>query len=62
MDQGGRGGEANGKPLLAGRQTETQGDVGFAGVGIAERNDVLSGVDVFTTRLSGPLRSWNADL
>ena len=31
MNQGGGREEADGEPLLAGRQTETEGDMGLAG-------------------------------
>ena len=48
VHQGGGGGEADGQPLLAGRQTEPEGDVGLAGAGVAERDDVLAALDVLT--------------
>ena len=50
VDQGGGGGEAHGEPLLTGRQTEAEGDMGLAGARVAERDDVLVAVGVFTSR------------
>ena len=49
VNQGSGRGEAHGKPLLAGCQTEAEGDMGLAGAAVAERDDVLSTLDVFTS-------------
>ena len=46
MNQGGGGDEADGEPLLAGGQAETEGDMGLAGARVAERDDVLAPLDV----------------
>ena len=45
MHEGGRGGEGDAEPLLAGGKTESQGDMRLAGAGIAERDDVLAAQD-----------------
>ena len=50
MNQGSGREEADGEPLLAGRQTETEGDMGLAGAAIAKCDDVFTTLDVFTTR------------
>ena len=50
MNQGSGREEADGEPLLAGRQTETEGDMGLAGAAVAERDDVLATLDIFTAR------------
>ena len=50
MNQSGGGGEAHGEPLLTGRQTEAEGNMGFAGTRVTERDDVLVAVGVFTSR------------
>src|SRR6202051_5231517 len=42
MDEGRGGVEANRQPLLAARETEHETDVGLAGAGVADRDDVLS--------------------
>ena len=42
------GGEAHGHPPLAGSQAQTQGDVGLAGAAVADGDDVLPMLDVFT--------------
>ena len=46
VDQGSGGDEADREALLAGRQTETEGDVGLAGATVAERDEVLAALDV----------------
>ena len=46
MDQRGGGDEADREALLAGRQAETEGDVGLAGPTVAERDEVLAALDV----------------
>ena len=46
VDQGSGGDEAHRETLLAGRQTETEGDVGLAGATVAERDEVLAALDV----------------
>ena len=48
MNQGGGRDEADGEPLLAGRQTE--GDMGLAGSAVAERDDILTTLYVFASR------------
>ena len=50
MNQGSGREEADGEPLLAGRQTETEGDMGLAGSAVAERDDILTTLDVFASR------------
>ena len=50
MNQGGGRDEADGEPLLAGRQTETEGDMGLAGSPVAERDDILTTLYVFASR------------
>ncbi len=45
----GRGHEAHGQALLAGRQAEGQGDVGLSDARGAEQDDVLAPGDVFPT-------------
>jgi hypothetical protein len=47
MDQGGRGDEADREALLAGGQSQSEGNVRLAGAAIAERYDVLAAGDVF---------------
>ena len=49
MDQGRGGGKADGQPLLAGREAETQSDVGLAGAAGAKSDDVLAALDVVAT-------------
>ena len=46
VDQRGGGDEADREALLAGRQAETEGDVGLAGPTVAERDEVLAALDV----------------
>ena len=46
VDQCGGGDEADREALLAGRQAETEGDVGLAGAAVAERDEVLAALDV----------------
>ena len=46
VDQRGGGDEADREALLAGRQAETEGDVGLAGAAVAERDEVLAALDV----------------
>ena len=50
MNQGSGREEADGEPLLAGRQTETEGDMGLAGSAVAEGDDILTTLDVFASR------------
>ena len=50
MNQGSGREEADGEPLLAGRQTETEGDMGLASSAVAERDDILTTLDVFASR------------
>ena len=52
MDQSRRCDKANGEAFLAGRQTETEGDMGLAGAAVAQRDDVVAALDVFTTASS----------
>ena len=49
MDEGGGGGEADRKALLAGGQTQAQRNVGFAGAGIAEGDHVLAALQIFAS-------------
>ena len=48
VDEAGGGREGDREAALAGRQAESQGDVGPAGTAVAERDDVLPRHDVFT--------------
>ena len=48
VDEAGGGREGDREAALAGRQAESQGDVGLAGTAVAERDDVLPRHDVFT--------------
>ena len=48
VDQGGGGGKAHGHPPLTGSQAQTQGDVGLACDTVADGDDILPPVDVFT--------------
>ena len=48
VDQGRGGGEAYGHSLLAGGQAQTQGHVGLAGATVADGDDILPMLDVFT--------------
>ena len=41
---------ADGEAFLTSRQTEAEGDMGFAGAAIAKCDDVFTTLDVFTTR------------
>ena len=50
VDQRGRRGERDREALLAGCQSESQGDVRLAGAGVAERDDVLPTEDVAAAR------------
>ncbi len=50
VDQGGGGDEADGEASLTGRQAETEGDMGLAGAGGPEGNDVLLALDVVAAR------------
>ncbi len=45
VDQGGGGGVADPPALFAGGQPESDEQVGFAGAGVAEQHDRLTGVD-----------------
>jgi hypothetical protein len=47
MDEAGGGCEGDREAVLTGRQTESRGDVGFAGAAVAERYDVLPRHDAF---------------
>jgi hypothetical protein len=49
VDETGGGREGDREAALAGRQAESQGDVGLAGTAVAERDDVLPRHDVFTS-------------
>ena len=49
VNQGGGRGEAHGESLLAGRQTDAEGDMGLAGAAVSERDDVLTTLDVFAS-------------
>ncbi len=49
MNQGGGRGEADGKPLLTGREAETERDMGFAAAAVAERNDVFTTLDILAS-------------
>ncbi len=42
--------KANGKASLAGRQIEAEGDMDLSSAAVAERDDVLTTVDVFASR------------
>ena len=53
VDQRGGGDEADRETLLAGRQAETEGDVGLASATVAERDEVLAALDV---RAAGQLQ------
>ena len=46
MYQGGSGSEAHGQSALACSKTETEGDMGLAGAGVAESDDVVVALDV----------------
>ena len=48
VDQGRGGGEAYGHSLLAGGQAQPQGHVGLAGATVADGDDILPMLDVFT--------------
>ena len=48
MHQAGGGGEAHRHPALAGGQSQPQGQVGLAGAAVADGDDVLPALDVFT--------------
>ena len=48
VDQGRGGGETHGHSPLAGGQAQTQGDVGLAGAAVADGDDILPMLDVFT--------------
>ena len=50
MDQSRRRDKADGEAFLTSRQTEAEGDMGFAGAAIAKCDDVFTTLDVFTTR------------
>ena len=49
-DQSRRRDKADGEAFLTSRQTEAEGDMGFAGAAIAKCDDVFTTLDVFTTR------------
>ena len=49
VDEGGGGGEADRKALLAGGQTQAQRKVSFAGAGIAEGDHVLAARQIFAS-------------
>src|SRR6516164_4375950 len=44
------GGETDRQTLLAGRQAEPQRNVALAGAGVADRDDILTPLDVFAAR------------
>ena len=48
MHQAGGGGEAHRHPALAGGQPQPKGHVGLAGAAVADGDDVLPALDVFT--------------
>ena len=48
MHQTGGGGETHRESALAGGQTQPQGHVGLAGAAVADGDDVLPALDVFT--------------
>ena len=48
VDQAGGGGETHRHPALAGGQAQPQGHVGLAGAAVADGDDVLPALDVFT--------------
>ena len=50
VNQGGGRGEAHREPLLAGCQTKAESDMGLAGAAVAERDDVLAALGIFTAR------------
>ena len=52
VDESGRRCEGDAVALLAGRQSQSQGDVGLAGTRGPERNAVLAFVDPFASRAS----------
>ena len=54
MNQGSGREEADGEPL-AGRQTETEGDMGLAGSAVAERDDILTTLDALHRTLQPPV-------
>jgi hypothetical protein len=49
VDEGGRRGEADGEPLLAGGECEAERDVGLAGTAGAKGDDVFTALDVVAT-------------
>ena len=50
VDQGRGGSETHGHSPLAGGHAQAQGDVGLAGAAVADGDDVLTALDVFTPR------------
>ena len=48
VDQAGGGGEAHGHATLAGGQSQPQGHAGLAGAAVADGDDVLPALDIFT--------------
>ena len=50
VNQGGGGDKADLQALLAGRQAEAKGNMGFAGAGGTKGDDVLPGLDILAAR------------